>query len=70
MTDGGNVPTRQTIKHEEKKPLIFNLWPKILAIIVIALMLLIVCMISSFKKCTGTTEEDIQVMVLDKSIYS
>lgn len=71
MTDGGYVSTTPPIKHDDEKPSIFKLiWPKLLAILIIVLILLVIFLIPSVKKRIDTTEEEIQVMVLDKSSYS
>ena len=71
MTDGGYVSTTPPIKHDDEKPSIFKfIWQKLLAILVIVLILLVTFLIPSIKKRIDTTEEDIQVMILDKSSYS
>ena len=71
MTDGGYVSTTPPIKHDDEKPSVFKLiLPKLLAILIIVLILLVTFLIPSIKKRIDTTEEDIQVMILDKSSYS
>ena len=72
MTDGGYVSTTPPIKHDDEKPSVLKLiWPKLLAILIIALILLLISLVQrSSKKCIDTTEEEIQVMILDKSSYS
>ena len=71
MTDGVYVSPVPPIKHEEEKPSIFKfILQKLLVILIIALILFVIFLIPSIRKHIDTAEEEIQVMILDKSSYS
>lgn len=72
MTDGGYVSTTPPIKHDEEKPSIGNLIAKRLTPVAIALLVIAIMFMLPivFIRSECVTEEDIKVMVLDKTEYS